>query len=398
MSIESIDELLGFSTLGIRAAELRTEQREHSPAIFPTSSFVFGSAAEAAAVFKGDQPGNVYARFTNPTVQAFERRLAILEGGDACVATASGMAAILSLGLTVLKAGDHLLASSSLFGSTISLFNQYFVKFGVEVSYVDLPDLEAWQAAMRPNTRLLFAETPSNPLTQIVDIEKLAAIAHAGGALLAIDNCFLTPVFQQPLKLGADFVVHSATKFLDGQGRCVGGAVVGDSQRVGKDLFGFMRTAGPCMSPFNAWVFLKGLETLAVRLRAHEASARELARFLDEHPGIDKVYHASLPSHPQHALALHQQGGFGAIVSFEAQGGQARAWAIIDALKLCSITANLGDTRTTVTHPATTTHGRISPEARAAAGIGDALVRIAVGLEDVEDLIRDFDQALEASR
>lgn len=387
-------ESLGFSTLGIRAHELRTGEMEHSPAIFPTSSFVFASAAQAAAVFKGDAPGNIYSRFTNPTVRAFEQRLAAMEAGDACVATASGMAAVLSLGLTVLKAGDHLLASNALFGSTISLFNQYFVKFGVEVSYVDLPDPQAWKSAMRPNTRLLFIETPSNPLTQIGDIRALARIAHDSGAWLAVDNCFLTPVFQQPLKLGADFVIHSATKFLDGQGRCVGGAVVGDAEKVGKDLFAFMRTAGPCMSPFNAWVFLKGLETLAVRMRAHEEGAAQLAGFLNTHPKVARVFHAGLAGHPQHALAKAQQSGFGSIVSFEVRGDRASAWRVIDHVTLYSITANLGDTRSTITHPATTTHGRISAEARTAAGIGESLIRLAVGLEDPVDLIRDLDRAL----
>lgn len=382
------------ATLGVRAHELRTPEMEHSPAIFPTSSYVFNSAAEAAETFAGNRPGNIYSRFTNPTVRAFEERLAAMEGGDACVATASGMAAIMSLLLTVLKSGDHLLASAGLFGSTIGLFNNYFVKFGVSVDYVDLTDVAAWKAAMRPETRLLFLETPSNPLTAVADVRALADLAHEHGALLAVDNCFLTPVLQQPLKLGADYVIHSATKYIDGQGRCVGGAVVGDANKVGKDVFAFMRTAGPCMSPFNAWVFLKGLETLAVRMQAHDRAALEFARWLDAHPKVAKVYHPGLESHPQHQLARSQQNGFGGIVSFEVAGGRDEAWKLIDSLLLCSITANLGDTRTTVTHPATTTHGRISPEARARAGIRDGLIRVAVGLEDVEDLKADFDQAL----
>ena len=386
----------GFATLGIRHAELRTEAREHSPPIYPTSSFTFRSAAEAAAVFSGAQPGNVYGRFTNPTVQAFEQRLAKLEGGESCVATASGMAAILTLVLTTMKAGDHLLASRGLFGSTINLFNNYIAKLGIEVGYADLSDVESWRAALRPNTRLLFLETPSNPLTEIADIAALAQLAHEHGAALAVDNCFLTPVFQQPLKLGADFVIHSATKFIDGQGRCLGGAIVGDAKRVGQDVFGFMRTAGPCLSPFNAWVFLKGLETLAVRLRAHEQSANAIARWLQAQPQVARVFYPGLESHPQHALAKQQQRGFGAIVSFEVRGGLDAAFRCIDATRLCSITANLGDTRTTITHPATTTHGRISAEARAAAGIGEGLIRLSIGLEDVEDLIRDLQRALMA--
>ena len=384
----------GPATLGIRAAEHRTAEMEHSPAIFATSSFTFRSAAEAAAVFAGEQDGNVYGRFTNPTVQAFEQRLARMEGGDACVATASGMVAILSLVLATMKAGDHLLASSGLFGATISLFNNYVVKFGVAVDYVDPKRPELWEKAIRPNTKLLFVETPSNPLTEIADIAALADIAHRHGAKLAVDNCFLTPVFQKPLALGADYVIHSATKYLDGQGRCLGGAVVGDSQSVGKDVFGFMRTAGPCLSPFNAWIFLKGLETLSVRMKAHEDNARRLAVWLNEQIGVKHVYYPGLPSHPQHELAKKQSRGYGAIVSFEVDGGRAAAWKVIDASRLCSITANLGDTRTTITHPATTTHGRISADARAAAGISEGLIRIAVGLEDLEDIQADLRRGL----
>lgn len=386
----------GFGTLGIRYAELRGPQREHSPAIYPTSSFTFRSAAEAAATFQGQREGNIYGRFTNPTVQAFEQRLARLEGGESCVATASGMAAILTLVLTTLKAGDHLLASKGLFGSTITLFNTYVAKFGVEVSYASLSDLDAWRAAIRPNTRLLFVETPSNPLTELVDIRALADIAHAAGAALAVDNCFLTPVFQQPLALGADYVVHSATKFIDGQGRCLGGAIVGDAQRVGKEVFAFMRTAGPCLSPFNAWVFLKGLETLSVRMKAHEQNAREIAAWLEQHPAVERVFYPGLSSHPQHPLACQQQRGFGSIVSFEVKGGREAAWKTIDATRLCSITANLGDTRTTITHPATTTHGRISEQARAEAGITEGLLRLSIGLEDAVDLIADLRGALDA--
>lgn len=386
-------ESWGFGTLGIRHAELRGPEREHSPAIYPTSSYIYGSAAEAAATFLGQREGNVYSRFTNPTVQAFEKRLARMEGGEACVATASGMAAILTLVLTTLKAGDHLLVSKGLFGSTINLFNNYIAKFGIEIGYATLSDLESWRAGFKPNTRLVFVETPSNPLTELVDIEALAELTHEHGAALAVDNCFLTPVFQQPLKLGADYVVHSATKFIDGQGRCLGGAIVGDAQRVGKDVYGFMRTAGPCLSPFNAWVFLKGLETLSVRMKAHEESACRLAQWLVEQPLVARVLHPSLASHPQHDLARRQQKGFGSIVSFEVRGGREAAWSVIDATRLCSITGNLGDTRTTITHPATTTHGRISEQQRAEAGITEGLIRISVGLEDIEDLITDLRQA-----
>lgn len=384
----------GNATLGIRHPQPRTAEMEHSPAIYPTSSFMFHSAAEAAAVFSGEQPGNVYGRFTNPTVRAFEERLARMEGGDACVATSSGMVAILSLVMGTMKAGDHLLASNGLFGSTINLFNNYVAKFGVEVSYVDLCEPEQWRKALRPNTRLLFVETPSNPLTEVADIRALADIAHRHGARLAVDNCFLTPIFQKPLQLGADFVVHSATKFIDGQGRCLGGAVVGDAKSIGEEVFPFLRTAGPCLSPFNAWVFLKGLETLSVRMHAHEQSARRLAVWLNEQLGVSRVHYPGLNSHPQHELARTQASGYGAIISFEVEGGREAAWKVIDSTRLCSITANLGDTRTTITHPATTTHGRITPQARAAAGISESLLRVSVGLEDIEDIEADLSRGL----
>ena len=392
--MSAFDDERGFSTLGVRAFEPERHAGEHSAAIHPTSSFVFTTAAEAAKVFAGEAPGYVYSRFTNPTAEAFEKRLAAMEGGESCVATASGMAAILSLCLSVLKAGDHVLVSKSVFGATINLFNNVLKRFGLAVDYVELAEIGAWKAALKPETKLLFVETPSNPLAGIADIRALAELAHAHGAWLAVDNCFLTPVFQQPLKLGADFVIHSATKYLDGQGRCVGGAVIGDAQKVGKDVFAFMRSAGPCMSPFNAWVFLKGLETLAVRMRAHEASAQKLAEWLVSQPGVVKVFYAGLPSHPGHALAKSQQRGFGGVVSFELEGGREAAWRLIDATRLCSITANLGDTRTTITHPATTTHGRVTPEARAAAGITEGLVRVAVGLEDFEDIAADLAHGL----
>lgn len=391
---EFFDPEWGSATLGVRAAEPRTENREHSASISLTSSYVFDNAAQAAAVFQGQEPGYIYSRFTNPTTEAFEKRLAAMEGGAACVATASGMAAILTLCLSVLKSGDHVVTSTGLFGSTINLFNNYLAKFGIRVSYVAQADLDAWERAITPQTRLLFAESPTNPLVELVDIAALAAIAHRHGALLAVDNCFLTPVLQKPLALGADFVIHSATKYLDGQGRCVGGAIVGDAERVGKDVFGFMRTAGPCLSPFNAWVFLKGLETLAVRMKAHCENAHGLAEWLAEQPAVAHVHYPGLAEHPQHELARRQQSGFGAIVAFEVDGGREAAWRVIDATKLISITANLGDTRTTITHPASTTHGRITAEARAQAGIGEGLLRVAAGLEDLKDLQADLARGL----
>lgn len=391
---EFFDPQWGSATLGVRAAEPRSENREHSAALSLTSSYVYGSAAQAAAVFSGAEPGYIYSRFTNPTTEAFEKRLAAMEGGASCVATASGMAAILTLCLSLLKQGDHIVSSRGLFGSTVGLFNNFLAKFGISVSYVDLADLAAWDAAVRPNTKLLFAETPTNPLVEIADIRALADIAHRHGALLCVDNCFLTPVLQQPLKLGADFVIHSATKYIDGQGRCVGGAIVGDAERVGKDVFGFMRTAGPCMSPFSAWVFLKGLETLAVRMKAHCENAHGLAEWLSEQPTVKRVFYPGLATHPQHELARRQQSGFGGVLAFEVEGGRAAAWAVIDATQLISITANLGDTRTTITHPATTTHARISAEAREQAGISESLLRVAVGLEDLKDLRNDLARGL----
>ncbi len=385
-----------FETLAVRAGQRRTGEGEHSEPIFPTSSFVFADAAEAAARFAGESPGNIYSRFTNPTVRTFQDRLAALEGGAACVATASGMAAILSTCMGLLKAGDHVVSSRSIFGSTTSLFNNYLQRFGVAIDYVDLTDLGAWERAMRPQTRLLFLETPSNPLTEVADIAALAGLAHGGGALLAVDNCFCTPALQRPLTLGADLVIHSATKYLDGQGRCVGGAVVGPADLVGKEVFGFLRTAGPSMSPFNAWVFLKGLETLALRMRAHSANALALAQWLEGHPRVRRVHYPGLASHPQHELAARQQSAPGGIVAFEVEGGREAAWTVVDRTRLISITANLGDTKTTITHPATTTHARVSPEARAAAGIADGLLRLAVGLEAVEDLQADLERGLAA--
>lgn len=383
-----------LATLGVRAAEPQSAHGEHSAAISLTSSFTFESAAQAARVFAEQEPGFIYSRFTNPTVAGFEQRLAAMEGGESCVATASGMAAILTLCLGLLRSGDHILTSRGLFGSTIQVFNNWLSRFGITVSYVDMTDLDAWAQGFQSNTRLVFVETPSNPLMQLVDIAGLAAICRERGVPLAVDNCFLTPILQRPLQLGADFVIHSATKYLDGQGRCVGGAIVGDAQRVGRELFNFMRNCGPCMSPFNAWVFLKGLETLKVRMDAHSRHAQQVADWLSTCPEVAVTHYPGLSSHPQFSLAQQQQSAPGGIVSFELKGGREAAWRLIDRSRLCSITANLGDTRSTLTHPASTTHARISAEARAAAGITEGLVRIAVGLEDPDDLCRDLDQAL----
>ncbi|MFP4079833.1 MAG: O-succinylhomoserine sulfhydrylase [Ectothiorhodospira sp.] len=385
----------GFDTLAVRAGQRRGMEQEHSDPIYATSSFVFSSAAEAAARFAGEAPGNIYARFTNPTVRTFQDRLAALEGGERCVATASGMAAILSTCLALLRAGDHIVSSRSVFGSTTALFSNYLTRFGIGVSYVPLGDLAAWEAAIRPETRMLFAETPSNPLTELVDLKALSRLARDREALLVVDNCQCTPALQRPLSLGADLVVHSATKYLDGQGRCVGGAVVGDAQRVGKEVFGFLRTAGPTMSPFNAWVFLKGLETLRLRMQAHSTAALEVARWLEGHEAVKRVYYPGLASHPQHDLAMVQQSEYGGIVSFEVGGGREAAWRVIDATRMLSITANLGDTRSTITHPSTTTHGRLTPEQRAEQGIHEGLIRVAVGLEDPADIRADLARGLE---
>jgi O-succinylhomoserine sulfhydrylase len=385
----------GFDTLAVRAGQHRTNELEHSEPIFPTSSYVFESAAAAAARFSGEQAGNIYSRFTNPTVRTFEERLAALEDGERCVATASGMSAIYACCAGLLKAGDHVVSSRSIFGTTTLLFTNYLEKFGIKSSFVALSDLAAWEQAIRPETRLLFLETPSNPLTEIADIAGLAQLAHANDCLLVVDNCLCTPALQRPLALGADIIIHSATKYLDGQGRCVGGAVVGREDVVGQEVYGFLRTCGPTMSAFNAWVFLKGLETLSIRMKAHCASAQVLAEWLQAQPAVSRVYYPGLESHPQHAMAARQQSGFGGIVSFEVQGGRPGAWKLIDSTRICSITANLGDTRTTITHPATTTHGRLTPEQRAEAGISDGLVRMAVGLEDVDDLCADLARGLE---
>jgi O-succinylhomoserine sulfhydrylase len=384
----------GFDTRAVRAGQHRTNEGENSEPIFATSSYVFKSAAEAAARFSGAEPGNIYSRFTNPTVRTFEERLAALEGGERCVATSSGMIAILSTCLALLKGGDHIVSSRNIFGASVLLFNNYLAKFGIETSYVSLTDYGAWENAIKPNTKLLFLETPSNPLTEIADIARLAKIAHAKGCLLVVDNCFCTPVLQLPFKLGADIVIHSATKYLDGQGRCVGGAVIGNKELVGEKVYGFMRTCGPSLSPFNAWVFLKGLETLSLRVKAHCANALELAQWLEKQRHVKRVYYPGLVSHPQHELAKKQQSGFGGIVSFELDGGKDASWRLIDHTRVISITANLGDTKSTITHPATTTHGRLTPEQRLDASISDGLIRISVGLEDVEDLKKDLTRGL----
>ncbi len=382
-----------FETLAVRAGQERSQFGEHSEALYLTSSFVFANAAQAAARFSGAEPGNVYARFTNPTVTTMQERLAALEGAEACVATATGMAAILSTVMALMKAGEHIVASRSIFGATQQLFGTILPRFGVETSFVDKGTVEAFRAALRPTTKLVFIETPSNPLTEVFDIAALADVAHAADALLVVDNCFCTPALQRPLQLGADLVIHSATKYLDGQGRVLGGAVCGASALT-DEVFKFLRTAGPTLSPFNAWVILKGLETLSVRMKAQSANALELAQWLEAQPQVARVFYPGLASHPQHALAMRQQASGGAIVSFEVKGDRAAAWRVVDNCRLLSITANLGDTKTTITHPASTTHGRITVEARAASGIGEGLLRIAVGLESPADLKADLARGL----
>lgn len=379
-----------LETQAIRTGHRRTHEDEHSIPIFATSSYVFKSAEEASLRFTGKIAGNIYSRFTNPTVDAFQQRLALMEKGERCLAFASGMAAIMAVGMGLLKAGDHVVCSRGVFGNTVMIFNNYFAKFGVETDFVDLIDTAAWEAAIKPNTRFLFLETPSNPLTEIADIQALADIAHAHDCLLVVDNCFCTPALQKPFELGADIVVHSATKYIDGQGRCVGGAVVASNDIIEQFIYPYLRTGGATMSPFNAWVFLSGLETLAIRMKAHCDSAFELAKWLEQQPSVAKVHYAGLPSHAQHELAKRQQSHFGGIVSFELTGGKEHAWRLIDATRMISITANLGDVKTTITHPATTTHGRLTPELREKAGIKDGLVRISVGLENLEDIKNDL--------
>ena len=381
------------ATLAVRIGQERSQFGEHSEALYLTSSFVFKDAAQAARRFSGEESGNVYARFSNPTVTTFEQRLAVHEGAEDCIATASGMSAIMATVLAHLKNGDHIVASTSLFGATVQLFSNIMPRTGITTSFVAQTDPAAWAAAIRPETKLFFLETPSNPLTEIADIRALTATAHANGILVAVDNCFCTPILQRPLELGADLVIHSATKFLDGQGRVLGGAVCGP-RKLTEEVFKYLRTAGPTLSAFNAWVLLKGLETLKLRVEAQSANALQLATWLEAHPKVARVFYPGLPSHPQHALAQAQQKSGGAIVAFEVKGVREQAWRVVDNCRLLSITANLGDTKTTITHPASTTHGRITPEARAAAGITEGLLRIAVGLEAVEDLQADLERGL----
>lgn len=378
------------STRVLRDGHFRTAEGEHSEPIFATSSFVFNSANEAAMRFSGDEEGNIYSRFTNPTVRIFEQRLAILEGAERCVATASGMSAILTLFMSLLQAGDHIVASRSIFGTTVGLLENVLSKFGLRTTFVDLVDYDAWRDAIGSETKLLFLETPSNPLTEIVDIARLSEIAHAKNCLLVVDNCFCTPILQQPLRLGADVIIHSATKYLDGQGRCVGGAILGTNALLSEKVVGFLRTAGPALSPFNAWVFLKGLETLKIRMQAHCAGAMQVAQWLEKQARVQSVYYPGLASHAQHDLAQKQQSGFGGVVSFVVDGGRKGAWHVIDSMGLFSITANLGDTKSTITHSASTTHHRLTKEQRLAAGIQEGLIRLSIGFEDPQDLIDDL--------
>lgn len=393
--IEDNELELGLDTLAVRAGIARTAEGEHCEPIFMTSSYVFDSAAQAAARFSGEEPGNVYSRYTNPTVRSFQDRIAALEGAETAVATSSGMAAILSTCVALLKAGDHVVCSRSVFGTTSVLFTKYLQKFGVDVSFVALTDYDQWTETINSKTKLLFLETPSNPLCEVADIQRLSTIAKAHDCLLVVDNCFCTPALQRPIELGADIVVHSATKYLDGQGRCMGGVVVGREKEM-DEVLGFIRTCGATLSPFNAWIFLKSLETLRLRMQAHSANALELAWWLNEQPEIEKVFYTGLPTHEGHVLARQQQSAFGGVLSFRVKGGREEAWRFIDAIKILSLTANLGDAKTTIVHPATTTHGRLSDEAKAQAGITENLIRIAVGLEDIKDIIADCERGIAA--
>ncbi|MEX3548322.1 MAG: O-succinylhomoserine sulfhydrylase [Burkholderia sp.] len=396
-----MDDSLSLETLAVRAGTLRSEYNEHSEALFLTSSFCFTSAQDAATRFANSEDNYTYSRFTNPTVTMFQDRLAALEGGEACIATASGMAAIMSVVMSALQAGDHLVSSRSLFGSTLGMFSQIFSKFGISTTFIAPTDLNAWREAVRPETKMFFLETPSNPLTELADIAAISTIAKEAKALFVVDNCFCSPALQQPLKLGTDVVMHSATKFLDGQGRVLGGALVGSKEFITGKVFPFVRSAGPTLSAFNAWVLLKGMETLSLRVERQSANALEIARCLEQHPAVNRVFYPGLESHPQHEIAKRQQKAGGAVVSFEIKGDtpeaqRANAWRVIDNTRVVSITANLGDTRTTITHPATTTHSRITPEARAAAGISEGLIRLAVGLERADDLRRDLARGLDS--
>jgi len=378
-----------IETLAVRAGQKRSDEHEHGEAMFMTSSYVFGNAQEAAAVFAGDEDGNVYSRYTNPTVRNFEQRLAAMEGAEQCVATSSGMSAIFSTVLALLNPGDHIVSSRSIFGSTNVLFQKYVSKLGVTVDYVSLKDTQQWKSAIKENTRMFFLESPSNPMNEVGDLAAIVAAAKEHDILVAVDNCFCTPALQQPLKYGVDVVIHSATKFIDGQGRCLGGAVLGRKELM-EEVVGVLRTVGPTMSPFNAWVMLKGLETLSLRMKAHSQNAMALAEWLKQQPKVKAVHYAGLPEHPQHELAKQQQSDFGGVLAFEVEGGREAAWKVIDSTRILSITANLGDAKTTITHPATTTHGRVSAEAKDAAGITEGLIRVACGLENVEDIQRDL--------
>jgi O-succinylhomoserine sulfhydrylase len=381
-------------TLGVRAGGVRSDFQEHSEALALTTSFVYKSAAEAARRFANEEPGNIYSRFTNPTVQMFQDRLAALEGAEACVATATGMAAVATTTLGLLKTGDHIVAARGVFGTVVPLFDQILAKLGIATTWVELSDLDAWRAAMRPQTRLLFVETPSNPVCEVADIAALADIAKKAGALLAVDNCMCSPALQRPIEFGADLVIHSATKYIDGQGRVLAGAIAGRAELVSGPLFGFVRTAGPAISPFNAWICLKGMETLSIRMREQSARTLEMARWLEAHPAVERVHYPGLESHPRHALAMRQQSAGGAVLSFVLRGGREAAWRVIDGTKMISITANFGDVKSTICHPATTTHGRIPAAEREKSGIVEGLVRLGVGLEDVDDIREDLARGL----
>ena len=390
-----------FDTRAVRAGQQRSNFNENSEALYLTSSFTHASAEIAAQRFSGEREGNVYSRFSNPTVSMFQERLAALEGMESCVATSSGMSAVLTAAMALLKSGDHVICSHSVFGSVITLFDKNLRRFGVETSFVSATDPKAWEAAVKPNTKMLFVETPANPTMEVSDMAALKLVAQTAGAWFVVDNCFCTPAIQRPAEFGADLVIHSATKFLDGQGRIVGGAIVGSKALVMGEIYGFLRTAGPSMSPFNAWVALKGMETLTIRMEAQSKRALALARWLEAHPAVERVLYPGLESHPQHALAKRQQsagGEFlgGAVVSFVVKGGRASAWRVVDSTKMISITANVGDTKSTITHPASTTHGRISPEARQAAGITEGMLRVSVGLESVADVQADLALGLTA--
>jgi len=399
MSNNNSSDDFAFDTLAIRAGVLRSNFNENAEALYLSSSFVHEDAATAALRFSNQAPGFVYSRFSNPTVDMFQSRLAALEGGEACVATSSGMSAVLTTVMGLLKAGDHVVCSRSVFGAVITLFEKNLGRFGLQTTFVEATDLSAWEKAVQPNTKMLFLETPSNPLMEVLDVAALSKIARKAGAVLVVDNCFCSPAVQRPLSLGADIVVHSATKYLDGQGRILGGAIVGSKELVMGEVHGFLRTAGPSMSPFNAWVALKGMETLGIRMEKQCNNALEIARWLESLPQVERVYFPGLPSHPQHELARRQQsasGTFhgGAVVTFTIKGGREAAWRVVDNCKMISITANLGDTKSTITHPASTTHGRISPEARVAAGVVEGLLRLSVGLESVADVKVDLQRGL----